>query len=175
MSKNNNINFNNFDLSQVKMPLECRTILEILPQKFPLLLVDRVESVNMDEIVAIKANTIGEHSLDGHFVGNPVVPGVNMIEACAQVCTLIAYFREHHPLDKTKVKFAVRMVKLDNVSLKKEVLPGDVLRITASHVSKYTAGNSVFHKFKAIGRVDGQIAIVATMTGYFFNDYERKY
>ena len=126
----------------------------------------------MKHIVAIKTTTIAEHFLMGHFEGYPVTPGVVMIEACAQVCTLLSYFRDHHPLDHENVIIGVRMVSLDDVRLRKEVLPGDVLRIKASHLNTKSAGKNMFHRFECVGKVNNDITIEAKMTGYFFNNIE---
>ncbi|MBL0725882.1 MAG: hypothetical protein JJW01_02910 [Alphaproteobacteria bacterium] len=163
-------NFKGFDLSKLKLPFGSDKILRVLPQRWPLLLIDRVEEVCMDYVVAIKATTIAEHSLMGHFEGYPVTPGVVMIESCAQACTLLAYFRDHHPLDRSKVKVGVRMVSLDKVKLRSEVLPGDVLRVKASHVSTKRTKDNIFHRFSCVGKVGDRVSIEAQMTGYFFND-----
>lgn len=169
-TKSSNVNFKGFDLDTIPMPFGANKILEVLPQRWPLLLVDRVEKISMEEVVAIKANTIGEHNLMGHFPRYPVTPGVVMIEASAQVCTLVAYFRDHHPIDPNVAKMGVRMVSLDDVRLRREVLPGDVLTITARHLNTKSAGQHVYHKFESCGKVGDKIAIEARMTGYFFND-----
>lgn len=172
-SDSNFINHKNFDLRNLKLPFGVDKILRVLPQRWPLLLVDRVDYVDMTKVVAVKANTIGEACMVGHFPHYPVTPGVSMIEACAQTCTLLAYFRDHHPLDD-EIKIGVRMVSLDNVRLRNEVLPGDVLVMTSEHLNTKKSSKYSFHKFRSVGKVGDVIAIEAEMTGYFFNDNKQE-
>ena len=167
-------NFKHFDLRDVKLPFGARDILRTIPQRWPLLLVDRVDYIDMKKVLAVKASTIGEHTMMGHFPGYPVTPGVVMIEACAQVCTLLAYFRHHHPINKEEVEVGVRMVTLDCVRLRKEVLPGDMLSIEARHINTKNTDKKVFHRFEVVGKVGDKVAVQAKMTGYFFNDIENR-
>jgi 3-hydroxyacyl-[acyl-carrier-protein] dehydratase len=72
-------------------PLDIRRVMAALPHRYPMLLVDRVESLDPDKgIVAIKAVTINEPFFQGHFPGRPIMPGVLIVEALAQAAGILA-------------------------------------------------------------------------------------
>lgn len=104
--------------------LETRRILDLLPHRYPFVLIDRVEEiVNDSEIVAIKNVTINEPFFQGHFPGNPVMPGVLQLEAMAQAAGILMFKR----MDGTdKLAF---FMSADKVKFRKAVKPGDQLRI----------------------------------------------
>src|SRR5205809_5897 len=105
-------------------PLDINQIQAILPHRYPFLLIDRiVEFERKKRIVAIKNVTINEPFFAGHFPGYPVMPGVLIVEAMAQVGAVAVLGM---PENKGKLAF---FAGLDEVRFKRQVVPGDILRI----------------------------------------------
>lgn len=108
-------------------------IQEIIPHRYPFLLVDRIVEIEDNErIVGIKAVTINEPYFQGHFPGRPVMPGVLITEAMAQTAAILARVSTDgvHP-DKY-----VFLVGANDFKWKRQVLPGDTLRIEMKSVKK---------------------------------------
>ena len=106
--------------------LDINEIMAILPHRYPFLLVDMVLEVELGQrIVAIKNVTINEPFFQGHFPGHPVMPGVLIIEAMAQVAAIMAYLASGSDADD-KVSY---FMAIDNARFRKPVKPGDTLRI----------------------------------------------
>ncbi|MCS7278925.1 MAG: 3-hydroxyacyl-ACP dehydratase FabZ [Thermodesulfobacteriaceae bacterium] len=111
-----------------KKDIKIEEILELLPHRYPFLMVDRVLEVNLEEeyVIAIKNITINEPFFQGHFPGRPIMPGVLILEAMAQTAAvgLSMVFPQH------KNKFFV-LAGLDRVKFRHPVYPGDILVIEA--------------------------------------------
>ena len=108
------------------MPMDINAIMKILPHRFPFLLVDRVvELEHGKRCVGIKNVSINEPFFPGHFPGHPVMPGVLIVEAMAQVAGIMAYLASD---DETKKKVSYFMA-IDSAKFRKPVVPGDQLRI----------------------------------------------
>jgi len=106
--------------------IEIKEIMKVLPHRYPFLLVDRIESLKKgEEIVGIKNVTINEPFFVGHFPGNPIMPGVLIIEAMAQVGGVLAF----HTLPKEEHGNLVYFLGIDKVRFRKPVVPGDQLRL----------------------------------------------
>ena len=106
--------------------IDVREIMQILPHRYPFLLVDRIESLKEgEEIVGIKNVTINEPFFAGHFPGNPIMPGVLIIEAMAQVGGVLAF----HSSPKEWAGSLVYFMGIDKVRFRKPVVPGDQLRL----------------------------------------------
>lgn len=106
--------------------LNVDEIMKILPHRYPFLLVDRVlEHVPGERIVGLKNVTINEPFFQGHFPGHPIMPGVLIIEAMAQVGGILAYLALGDEVRNKVCYFAA----IDNVKFRKPVVPGDQLRI----------------------------------------------
>lgn len=103
--------------------LDIRRILDTIPHRYPFLLIDRVISISNDELVAIKNVTINEPFFQGHFPGNPVMPGVLQIEAMAQAGGLLLLRKG------TAENKLVFFMSCDKVKFRHAVLPGDQLEI----------------------------------------------
>jgi beta-hydroxyacyl-ACP dehydratase FabZ len=112
-------------MSEVITTIEIQEIMELLPHRYPFLLVDRVIEYEADSrIVGIKNVTINEPFFQGHFPGIPIMPGVLIIEAMAQVGGVLV-FKTLPDREKKLVFFAA----IKNARFRKPVVPGDQLRI----------------------------------------------
>ena len=108
------------------MPMDVNAIMKILPHRYPFLLVDRiVELEHGKRCVGIKNVSINEPFFPGHFPGHPVMPGVLIVEAMAQVAGIMAYLASD---EETKKKVSYFMA-IDSVKFRKPVVPGDQLQI----------------------------------------------
>lgn len=130
--------------------LETADILKImsaLPHNYPFLLIDRIINIHGDETATgIKNVTFNEPHFQGHFPGNPIMPGVLIIEAMAQTAGAISLF--HRGENKVGV---VYFMTIDNAKFRKPVRPGDQLHIHVKKL-KQRAGIS---KYSCIAEVDG--------------------
>lgn len=128
-------------------------IQEILPHRYPFLLVDKIVELEPKvRIVGIKQVTANEQFFQGHFPGAPVMPGVLQIEALAQVGAILA-LREFEDRD-AKIPF---FSGIESARFRKPVVPGDTLEL---EVVALRIGSKV-QKMKGIARVDGQITAEA--------------
>ncbi len=135
--------------------LDIQRIMELLPHRYPFLLVDRIVEVNGDEsAVGIKNVTFNEPFFMGHFPGNPVMPGVLMVEAMAQTAGAICMNATSKQTD------VVYFMSIENAKFRRPVVPGDQLRI---HVQKLKQRRNIW-KFACEARVGGHIASEATIT-----------
>ena len=133
--------------------LDTRAIQEILPHRYPFLLVDRIVELTPGvRIVGVKQVTINEHFFQGHFPGAPVMPGVLILEAMAQVGAVYA-LRQLEARDDKLVLFS----GIDNGRFRRPVVPGDTLRITVTPVR---VGHRV-QKMHGEAHVEGQLAAEA--------------
>ena len=104
--------------------LDIDAIREILPHRYPFLLVDRIEELETERVVGIKNVTVNEPFFAGHFPDYPVMPGVLIIEAMAQVAGVLVL--SGIPDRKTKL---VLLAGVDGAKFRKPVRPGDQLRM----------------------------------------------
>lgn len=124
-------------------------IQEILPHRYPFLLVDKIiEMVPRERIVGVKQVTVNEEFFQGHFPGAPVMPGVLQIEAMAQVGAILA-LREFENRDE-KIPF---FTGIENARFRRPVVPGDTLMI---EVTALRIGNRM-QRMKGVAAVDGNI------------------
>ncbi len=130
------------------MILSATEIQKIIPHRYPFLLVDRiVELEPMHRAVGIKNVTMNEHFFQGHFPGKPIMPGVLMLEAMAQVGGVAMLYPEEY---RDKLAF---FVGIDRVKFRKPVVPGDQIKMVAE--IKKVRGN--MGKIWAESFVDGQL------------------
>jgi UDP-3-O-[3-hydroxymyristoyl] N-acetylglucosamine deacetylase/3-hydroxyacyl-[acyl-carrier-protein] dehydratase len=137
--------------------MDIGRIMDVLPHRYPFLLVDRILEVEGDRrIVGIKNVTINEPFFQGHFPGHPIMPGVLVIEAMAQVggMLLLSHFEGQNVEDKV-----VYFMSLDNVKFRRPVLPGDQIRFELEMI----AFRGKTCRMKGQGFVDGQVVAEAEM------------
>jgi 3-hydroxyacyl-[acyl-carrier-protein] dehydratase len=135
--------------------IDILKIMETLPHRYPFLLVDRVEEIKENSIVAIKNVTMNEPHFMGHFPGNPVMPGVLMIEALAQVGGIYAV--ETSGLDASNVQ--IFFMSIDNVKFRRPVTPGDQLMMEVTLLNK----KRDIYKMQGVAKVDGKVACEVTL------------
>lgn len=135
--------------------LEINDILQLLPHRYPFLLVDRIVDVDGDNsAVGIKNVTINEQFFVGHFPGHPVMPGVLIVEAMAQTAGAIC--KTTRPDRKAGVYF----MSIDDAKFRKPVGPGDCLHL---HVRKLKQRRNIW-RFACEARVGETVVSEATIT-----------
>ena len=113
--------------------MEVTDIWNLLPHRYPFLLVDRVLEFEADKrIVAIKNVTINEPQFTGHFPNSPVFPGVMIVEALAQVSGILAFKSRNRTLDDGYIYY---LAGTDKTKFKHSVVPGDQLRLEVEIVN----------------------------------------
>ena len=130
-------------------------IMKILPHRYPFLLVDRI--VEMDppnHIVGVKNVTMNEEFFQGHFPGAPVMPGVLILEAMAQVAGVLLY---RDMSDEDKGKKLIYFTGVENAKFRRPVVPGDQLRLEIELVYR----RSHFGKVSGRALVEGKLAAEA--------------
>lgn len=137
--------------------MDIHQILEYLPHRYPILLVDRVlEVVPGERITALKNVSMNEPFFPGHYPHHPVMPGVLIVEAMAQTAAILSFkTMGGKPDDKSVYYF----VGIDGARFKRPVSPGDQLIMEVS----ITANKRGMWKFAGKARVDGQVACEAEL------------
>ena len=135
--------------------IDINEIKKYIPHRYPFLLVDRIVELEVGKrVVGLKNVTVNEPFFPGHFPHSPVMPGVLIIEALAQAAAVLAFKTEGTVPDENSM---VYFASVDNVRFKRPVVPGDQLILEAEIVR--TIRN--IWKFKAIARVEGEVATEA--------------
>jgi 3-hydroxyacyl-[acyl-carrier-protein] dehydratase len=117
-------------------PLDIRRVMAALPHRFPMLLVDRVESLDIDRrILATKAVTINEPFFQGHFPDRPIMPGVLIVEALAQAAGILAV----ESLGLSGSGKLVYFMAIDGAKFRTPVEPGVLLTLEVEFVQKRTS------------------------------------
>ncbi len=134
--------------------LDIDAIREILPHRYPFLLVDRIEELEAERVVGIKNVTVNEPFFAGHFPDYPVMPGVLIIEAMAQVAGVLVL--SGIPDRKNKL---VLLAGVDGAKFRKPVRPGDQLRMEM----KILRSRASMAKVSGTATVDGTVVAEAEM------------
>ncbi|MFO7601671.1 MAG: 3-hydroxyacyl-ACP dehydratase FabZ [Candidatus Desulfacyla sp.] len=145
------------------LPLTYEDIIKILPHRYPFLLVDRIIELELNKrVVGIKNVTANEPFFQGHFPENPIMPGVLIIEAMAQVGGILARLSVPGALER-KASGSILFVSMDGVKFRRPVVPGDQIRFellplrTGSRIWKMAGKASVE------GEVAAEAILVATI------------
>jgi beta-hydroxyacyl-ACP dehydratase FabZ len=137
--------------------LDVKEILNYIPHRYPFLLVDRIVEIHGDDkIVGIKNVTFNENFFQGHFPSRPVMPGVLICEAMAQVGAIFA----HNARGGRNDRKVFMLTGLDNVKFKRPVEPGDQLRMELTIVKR----RGTFWKMQGVATVDGKLVAQAEIS-----------
>ncbi len=142
-------------MSEQEENIDVNRIMEMIPHRFPLLMVDRIlEYVPGESAIGLKNVSMGEPHFQGHFPSYPVMPGVLIIESMAQTAAILVV----KTLGKEAEGKLVYFMTIDDARFRKPVAPGDALHI---HVKKLHDRRNVW-KFYAEAKVDGRVCAQAT-------------
>lgn len=134
--------------------MDSKEISEILPHRYPMLMVDQILEIGEDSIVGIKNVSVNEPHFTGHFPGYAVMPGVLIIEAMAQVGGILV--GKVAPHTRGRVMF---LASVEEAKFRRPVVPGDQLRIEMKLLRlKYTVA-----KMRGVAKVNGQVAAEAIL------------
>ena len=137
--------------------MDIAGVMAALPHRFPMLLVDRVESLEIDRsIVAVKAVAMNEHFFQGHFPGRPIMPGVLIVEALAQAAGVLAV----QSLGLAGSGKLVYFMAIEGAKFRAPVEPGVLLKLEVEFVQK----RSSVCKVAGRARVDGKVVAEAQFT-----------
>lgn len=144
--------------------LDINIIQKILPHRYPFLLVDRITEISGNKIFGIKNVTINEPFFQGHFPGHPIMPGVLIVEAMAQVGGVGALNI------KANLGKLAYFLSIGNARFRKPVVPGDVLKIEVELLKSKLN----IMKIRGVARVDNEVVTEADMMFAFISPEEAK-
>ena len=147
--------------SQVTLGID--QILRMIPHRYPILMIDRLEEIVIDRsAVGIKNVSANEPFFQGHFPGKPIMPGVLIIEAMAQTAAALVVYTIGDNVEGRLVYF----MSVESARFRKMVVPGDQLRV---HVQRIHKRGNVW-KFKGEAKVNGVVCAEATYTAMIVDE-----
>jgi beta-hydroxyacyl-ACP dehydratase FabZ len=153
-------------MTEQSTALDIREIMRLLPHRYPFLLVDRITSISEgpmaagSKVTGLKNVSVNEPFFQGHFPGNPVMPGVLILECMAQAAGCLFFAKESDP--STKLMF---LTGVDKARFRRPIVPGDQIVMTAEIVNIRLG----LVKIKAEARVDGALCAEAEIMSSLVN------
>jgi 3-hydroxyacyl-[acyl-carrier-protein] dehydratase len=145
----------NIDKESVISEINIERIMELIPHRYPFLMIDRmVDIIPGESATGIKNVTVNEPCFQGHFPGQPIFPGVLIVEAMAQTSAALVV----NTLGETSEGKLVYFMTIENARFRKPVTPGDQLKI---HVKRHASRGTVW-KFNSQAKVDDVVVAEAT-------------
>jgi 3-hydroxyacyl-[acyl-carrier-protein] dehydratase len=142
---------------------DIQEIMRLLPHRYPFLLVDRITDIRGDQHgIGIKNVTMNEPQFVGHFPGNPVMPGVLMIEGMAQTACVLC-LRQLDPREKPRLMF---FITIDKAKFRKPALPGDTLEY---HCDKVAHRRNMWW-YRCEAKVRGEVVAEAVLGAFMTED-----
>ncbi len=138
-----------------KPPLNIEQIRELLPHRYPMLLVDRVLEIGERDIVAEKLVSANDPFLEGHFPGRPIMPGVLILESLAQAACILVVSSERQARG-----FGVALLGVQHARFRRPVVPGDIMRLSVQLLRK----RGPLYRFEGTANVNGELAAETTFT-----------
>ncbi len=143
--------------------IEASRLMNMIPHRYPFLLVDRLVDVRRDHsAIGIKNVSVNENFFQGHFPGHPVMPGVLIVESMAQTAAALVI----ETLAPGQTMPIVYFMSIDSAKFRRPVVPGDQLRI---HVTKDRKRGNVW-RFNGVGKVEGVTVAEAQFTAMIVDD-----
>ena len=142
------------DLYKPELPMNIQQIREYLPHRYPFLLVDRVTEITENSIVGYKNVSINEEFLQGHFPEYPIMPGVLIVEALAQVSGVLGFVMNG---EKPQPGSLFLFAGAEKIRFKKQVVAGDQLVLKSELVMQKLG----IYKYNCTASVDGIVATTA--------------
>lgn len=134
-----------YDVSKESL-MDINKIKELLPHRYPFLMVDKIIEIGLKHIVGVKNITVNEPFFVGHFPQEPVMPGVLQVEAMAQVGGLLVLSGVDEP-----ERYSTYFLKIDNVKFRQKVVPGDTLIFRLDMISEIRRGIAIMKGYAFIG------------------------